>query len=1173
MQIGTLFQYEKQMINTNVPTPEIKLLAGADSIHDFDDAGGRVSLQSWGAVDSALKNALLNLNINTTSFGTQNTYTEWLAASSNKGITSSSAVEDQTILFYEKQYAKPLNALLKRTLTYRTVIDTINRQNKGDINVAIFEAYKELCGSYGSTCILDIDMEPEENWDTSYSTTDKVWIALFMLNYFFPPEVAATQTPEKYNTQLPSYITFDAGSNIPSKIFGRLDQVINLITPLNIADSAATGENHLIADGKKNQKRAGVKNKYAFPVNSANQYTYTSNVYTSSEYKLSIPSPADYNEKNKNQFQINITTPANSPISSIVFDAKHTVGPSVAYLSDTIAGGSYEPERNMADLRGLPKVPTLLLDLKRSGDWEQCSAAYTLNNIMASTVSGRVILCSIDRLCALYSRCIGQNTLWHCGTHLKLYRFPGKSLTAAQLQEIEAEKQRMAEKLATQMSEAVAAMKTAVRQTIVNLTAIIDDAYTPTPPRTISLPLVFKKGFGKNVVDTWLADVGIRQLFVVRSKLTALLDDAESAKIDNAVFFEQLSAVYGETIDYLNYKTYEAKIQSVSTLVKLNIPFFSYSLNVLKNVQSNLNVIQSFNPSQRVTKSFSANSAREEFAQRGFFTALTDIHNTTKAANLVEDKRYNLTYLYEIEYPEVKSGDDLTDVNKTYLGKLQSAMKTHFDNHQYTPSRPVEVAAANSPSGGGPTENIANLIQSIQYSLSDDFGRLCASISDIASHYYGVGGNQTGGENQTGEENQPGNNNIQPSTEMQVEGDQQQPVVEQSSSSKTIEVVEAAPVAAAQPTRIRKRSRDTTLEEPVVETDQTRVETENRNRIKTILTIQMTPEDKILVEKTIMDFLESCQYNLMSVYEWASTNDISLENNQEFAKVRLNYLYVYLFFSAMLTNPNVILSNLEETPEAVENIFENIANQNYPNPQIWPNSFIYKGLLGENSIYSEYCVHTQTGIHFKERTGFNAENIYLMVQQCIKIRYLGITNLDKTTTTVDPFNVVMAVFLFFQNYFKYIILKKIESQGPTDTDYSRYGYYPGFLEGFNRTDDAIVLLNILELLSDNGGINQTIPMDSITYESDQFNHIYTNFNNITFRLLLFIRDEKQSASAANALKKIKTGGNRKTLKRRSRRNKNYSNRRVRFPPRVLKTARRRTGRQKHSTQNHTRDTR
>jgi hypothetical protein len=321
-----------------------------------------------------------------------------------------------------------------------------------------------------------------------------------------------------------------------------------------------------------------------------------------------------------------------------------------------------------------------------------------------------------------------------------------------------------------------------------------------------------------------------------------------------------------------------------------------------------------------------------------------------------------------------------------------------------------------------------------------------------------------------------------------------------------------------------------------------------------------------MVEKTIMDFLESCQYNLMSVYEWASINDVSVEDNREFANIRLQYLYVYVFFSTMLTDANVILSNLGETPEAVENIFENIANQNYPNPQIWPNSFVYKGLLGENSIYSEYCVHTQTGVHFKERSGFNAENLFSMVQQCIKIRYLGITKPDNTTETVDPFNVILAVFLFFQNYFKYVILRKIETETQTavdtaSTDYSQYGYYPGYLDGFNRTEDATVLLKILELLPGNvGGISTNLSADSMTYESDQYQHIYSNFSHITFRLLLFIRDEKKSASAAKVAKQLKYGGIRKTAKRRSRRNKQYSNRRFRYPTRVQKTARSRAGR-------------
>jgi len=607
------------------------------------------------------------------------------------------------------------------------------------------------------------------------------------------------------------------------------------------------------------------------------------------------------------------------------------------------------------------------------------------------------------------------------------------------------------------------------------------------------------------------------------------------------------------------------------TLVKLNVSFFSYSQNLLKNAQTSLDVIQGFNPDKRVTKSYSMNSAREEFAQRGFFTALTEIHNSTKSANLVEDKRYNLTYLSEIGYPEVDPGTSMTVINNEYMSKLQTAIAAHFENHQYAPSLPEK--AENPPTGGGPPEMVANLIENAQQTISYEFGILCAAISDIALRYYLAEGQQTGGDDtKPPVVEEPPEEDAMPVVEPPEED--AMPVVEPPEDAMPVveppedamPVVEppedAMPVKPPEEDAMSVKPPPPPENPPGDELDNpnTRVENENRNQIKSILTRPITPEYKALAENAIMDFLESCQSAIMSVYEWASINDIGVDDNREFAKVRLNYLYVYALFSAMLTDPDVILSSLSESADAVKGLFENIADQNNPNPQIWPISFVYKGLFGDNSMYSEYCVNSQTGVHFKERSGFNAEDIYLMVQQCIKIRYRGITDLDN----VDPFNVIMAVFLFFQNYFKYIILRKIESETDTNADYSQYGYYPGFLEGFNRTDNATVLLNILELLSDNGGIRQDIPIDSMTYESDQYQHIYTNFNHVTFRLLLFIRNEKQYVSSARQLKLIKIGGHRKqkrTMKLHSRKKKPDSNRRSNRRRRyALKTARKRPNR-------------
>jgi hypothetical protein len=45
----------------------------------------------------------------------------------------------------------------------------------------------------------------------------------------------------------------------------------------------------------------------------------------------------------------------------------------------------------------------------------------------------RTIFATIDRLCGLYSRCIKQNTIYHYGTSMILFKFPGRELTPAQI--------------------------------------------------------------------------------------------------------------------------------------------------------------------------------------------------------------------------------------------------------------------------------------------------------------------------------------------------------------------------------------------------------------------------------------------------------------------------------------------------------------------------------------------------------------------------------------------------------------------------------------------------------------------------------------------------------------------------------------------------------------------
>lgn len=447
-QMTPVFNYDPNAIPSNTDNSIVRLLAGCDTIHDVkEEPAGRVTTVAWngGVYDAHLVhlNGLIPVaQLSTLSQGGGGA-TDWLRAASGGRITASSSVEDQTVAAFENIFPIELNKNLTVKTTYRAILDAITayRTQGDDINTAIFNA-----GNYivGLNNILDVEVIPGEIFEANYSAAEKIYIALFMLNFFFPPSAG----DPAYNSRLPTYMTFDAGSNIPDKLFGPLDQVINLVTPLNIADSS-TVTSHLLA-GKKGRKN-GVKNKYEFPVHPnaiGGGYHYTSNISTFGNYRFVIPRAQGqtYTETTKHDFTIDLygLLPGQQPIpvSQIIFDDQHKNGPSIAYLTDLIAGLNPAAGNGMADLtsfflsiRAIPGMSNILLDIKRGGDWEQCNAAHVINTNSRQNSAGRVILCTLDRLCALYSRCLRQNTILHYDTKLKLYRFLGSGspeLVAAQ---------------------------------------------------------------------------------------------------------------------------------------------------------------------------------------------------------------------------------------------------------------------------------------------------------------------------------------------------------------------------------------------------------------------------------------------------------------------------------------------------------------------------------------------------------------------------------------------------------------------------------------------------------------------------------------------------------------------------------------------------------------------
>ena len=394
----------------NLPDKERGKLGRSDSVHDFDDKGGRVPLDCWDTVSS---NLLENLNSYDSNRGGD--FTIWLGNHFNNQV-SASKVEEQTIAWFEKTYPLELRSNTRKILSYREFLDI----NKTQLN---------------GVDIIELNVGVGEILERDYSEADKKRIGSAILDFFFPNSDPA------YNSKQKTYMSFDAHSNMPDTFFGNMDQVINLVTPLNLADSAGT-ESHLNG-----------KNYYKYIANTAasdGSYQYKSNIYTTGLYTIKLKPNGTYERKTRYDYDIVIQ--GDGKTVTLESNDTNRSGPSVTYLSESMENIDKNRKINdsdgkMINIKGLSglmptvtldnknKIIKLLLDMKRGGDWEQVNAANLVNTstVADNPCKTRTIFATIDRLCGLYSRCIKQNTIYHYGTSMFLFRFPGQDLTAAEI--------------------------------------------------------------------------------------------------------------------------------------------------------------------------------------------------------------------------------------------------------------------------------------------------------------------------------------------------------------------------------------------------------------------------------------------------------------------------------------------------------------------------------------------------------------------------------------------------------------------------------------------------------------------------------------------------------------------------------------------------------------------
>jgi hypothetical protein len=779
--------YIRNLIKNN--DPALKLIAGADSIHDFFDKI-RVPPEVFQVVSNNLIKNLYMLSgqkiREQPGWKESDYYTNWLNGMSGNKITSSK-VEEQTEAYFENELPQFLLGNVA-ILTYRQVIDAINNYlaetPKPNNNTAIYKAYKDLC--FPNNVIADtieINMESGENWDTSYSTLDKTFIGLFLLNFFFPPPINTTEPIDvAYNTKKPSYMTFDAGSNIPSKIFGLLDQVVNLVTPLNIADSASEGH-HLVVD--TSQKRAGVKNRYVFPTNNIenNGYLYNSNIYTmTNNINLYIQKPfEEYGEKNKYNFNVlasKYNNIENSPLLTFTETNGETyiAGPGVKYLANMIAytprqllptpsNSSIAPIKlNHMDLLNntIPSKPkALYYDVKRSGDWEQSMAALTINKLMPdSPQKGRVIFCSLDRLSALFSRCIGQNTIYHTGTKLHLFRYQ-VYLSEAEMKsaqenadrarlEIQAAKEKAeadAQLVIDNEREALASaydiLKNKIEEIINNTTIFKEQGIFLKSPIYINK---FKQPTNQYTGLYSMINYFGRILFI--NSLVKLAN--ANKETDPQKYFNSIGEITGTLINPLNYQNvinnniskFLLGFQTSSGSLLPQGKFCDYDSKMLTDLFIKLQPIVVFNPDARTSKSIDSDNYKMSLETSGVFSTLELISSDSPPGSSLNDF---VTAFKTVQYNENNQCQqgELSKCNKTYYNTLKITLNNYINTLVQTV---LQSGGNGNVQRGGELneEEEKNGSDSLMFELTNEFITLSVDLNEITESIFKVGNNVGG---------------------------------------------------------------------------------------------------------------------------------------------------------------------------------------------------------------------------------------------------------------------------------------------------------------------------------------------------------------------------------------------------------------------------------------------
>lgn len=317
----------------------------------------------------------------------------------NNWIGKPSEYERDLIVNWEKIHPTHFFSQNKAEIKYEEIVENPQglmekfQANRGFVNV--------------------LSITPRAKDIESFTTAERNTIANFILTFF------------GIGGGNPIGITYDASPIAVRKIFNDIDQAYTYIYPESIADSATTS-----LKGKN----------VAYPFHK--DTVIKSNYYTKNMITMSIalkPGQLPFSKLNPYGFKWQFA--GGGGLVDVNFSSDERSGPSVNYLIDCMTSSIPEATKRSRD--GLvnldPLAPLvaaqggpgnkLLLDIKRTGDFEQ---------VNASLGDPECIFATIDHLASFYARTVHKNCIWtqNQSSEMVLYRFPTEQLSERKNREL-----------------------------------------------------------------------------------------------------------------------------------------------------------------------------------------------------------------------------------------------------------------------------------------------------------------------------------------------------------------------------------------------------------------------------------------------------------------------------------------------------------------------------------------------------------------------------------------------------------------------------------------------------------------------------------------------------------------------------------------------------------------